>query len=236
MCGRYLLNADPDLLAQIFGVQEISQTPRDRPRYNVAPSQPVPIVREAGSGEARGREFATARWGLVPAWAKDPAIGNKLINARAETAAEKPAFRAAFAARRAIIPASGFYEWRRHGAGGRQPYLIHRRDGAPMGLAGLWETWRDRADGTRLLSCTILTCPANGLLADLHDRMPVILDPAGFDRWLDPSDPDPVGLFRPLADHLLELRPVSPRVNSPRNDDPAILQPQPQPQPQAELF
>ena len=129
------------------------------------------------------------RWGLIPAWAKEPSIGNKMINARAESVAEKPAFRAAFRSRRCIVPASGFYEWQRQGRGPKQPYLIRRKDGEPIGFAGLWEGWRDPASGEAVESCTIITCAPNELVAELHDRMPVILDPADYDRWLDPGAP-----------------------------------------------
>src|SRR5206468_583119 len=137
----------------------------------------------------------TMRWGLIPGWAKDPGIGYKMIDARAEGIAEKPAFRAAFKVRHCIVPADGFYEWRRRGDGPKQPYLIRRRDGAPMGFAGLWETWIDRATGEEITTCTIITCAPNELMADLHDRMPVILDPKDYDTWLDPTHPAGVELL-----------------------------------------
>jgi putative SOS response-associated peptidase YedK len=149
MCGRYLLHADPKLIERAFGA-EFSQIPRELvPRWNIAPTQRVPIVRNrpgrelkiVRQSEGRGRELATVRWGLIPAWTKDPAISNRMINARAEGVADKPAFRSAFRARRCIVPASGFYEWQRQGRGPKQPYLIRRRDGEPIGFAGLWESW-----------------------------------------------------------------------------------------------
>jgi putative SOS response-associated peptidase YedK len=239
LCGRYLLRADPALLERAFGF-EFSQTARDlaadlRPRFNIAPTQLVPIVRNhpgrdltiirqsAGDG---GRELVAARWGLIPAWAKDPAIGNRMINARAESVAEKPAFRAAFRARRCVVPASGFYEWRRRGKGPKQPYLIRRPGGAPLGFAGLWEAWTDRETGEEVTTCTILTCPANMLMAELHDRMPVILDPADYDAWLDPGRSGGPELLRPCPEEWLEAVPVSTRVNSPANDDETIIQPE----------
>src|SRR5262249_54941608 len=161
-------------LAAAFGLPEFSETPSElRPRFNIAPSQPVPIVRNQPgrdltiirrAGEGTGRELVTVRWGLIPWWAKDPGIGYKMINARAEGITEKPALRDAFKARRCIIPADGFYEWRRRGGGPKQPYLIRRRDGQPMGFAGLWETWVDRATGEEITTCTIITCAPNELV------------------------------------------------------------------------
>ena len=164
MCGRYLLHADPKLIERAFGA-EFSQLPRELvPRWNIAPTQRVPIVRNrpgrelkiVRQGEGRGRELATVRWGLIPAWAKDPAIGNRMINARAEGITDKPAFRSAFRARRCIVPASGFYEWQRQGRGPKQPYLIRRRDGLPIGFAGLWESWEDQATSEVVETCTII--------------------------------------------------------------------------------
>jgi putative SOS response-associated peptidase YedK len=242
MCGRYLLRLNPDLFAEEFGL-EFSQLPRDLagglfgPRYNVAPTQPVPNVRHRATtgrtltivrrtdGTAE-RELATARWGLIPAWARDPAIGSRMINARAETAAEKPAFRAAFRSRRCVVPASGFYEWERQGRGPKQPCLIQRRDGRPMGFAGLWEEWRDGETGEVVTTCAIVTCPPNELMAELHDRTPVVLDPKDYEAWLDPSDRRGAGLLRPCPAEWLEAVPVSTRVNDPRNDDESVIQPE----------
>jgi putative SOS response-associated peptidase YedK len=243
MCGRYMFRSAPEEVRRAFGVNledEFSQTGRELggerlfgPRYNIAPLQDVPIVRRRRAGRdltivregEGGRELVAARWGLVPGWAKDPSIGDRMINARAETLAEKPAFRAAFRARRCIVPASGFYEWQRRAKGPKQPFLIRRRDGAPVGLAGLWEAWTDPATGEELVTCTIVTCAPNALVAELHDRMPVILDSADYDRWLDPSDLRGAELLRPCPEEWLEAAPVSTRVNSPRNDDESILQP-----------
>jgi putative SOS response-associated peptidase YedK len=145
-----------------------------------------------------------------------------MINARAETVAEKPAFRA----RRCVVPASGFYEWRRRGKGPKQPYLIRRRDGQPMGFAGLWETWTDPATGEIVTTCTIVTCAPNELMAELHDRMPVVLDPADYGAWLDPADPRGADLLRPCPAEWLEAVPVSTRVNSPANDYESVIQPE----------
>lgn len=240
MCGRYLLKADPRLLERAFGV-EFSETPRDLvPRFNIAPTQAVPIVRGRPvrgraerdltilrrSDEGAGRKLVIARWGLIPGWAQDPSIGNRMINARAETLGDKPAFRAAFRARRCVVPASGFYEWQRKGRGPKQPYLIRRREGRPIGFAGLWETWQDPATGEVVTSCTIITCAPNALMSELHDRMPVILDAADYDAWLDPGSPRSGELLRPCPDAWLEAVPVSTRVNSPANDDETILQPE----------
>ena len=235
MCGRYLLRADTRLLERAFGITEFSETPRDLARFNIAPSQSVAIVRnrpgreltiirrDDGSAE---RELASVRWGLIPAWAKDPAIGNRMVNARAEGVSDKPSFRAAFRSRRCIVPASGFYEWQRQGRGPKQPHLIRRKDGEPLGLAGLWERWHDRASSEAVETCTIITCAPNELMAELHDRMPVILDPADYDRWLDPEALGAEELLRPCPAEWLEAVPVSTRVNSPANDDESILQPE----------
>jgi putative SOS response-associated peptidase YedK len=234
MCGRYLLHADPKLIERAFGA-EFSQLPRELvPRFNIAPTQRVPIVRNRAGRElkivrqAEGaeRELVTVRWGLIPTWAKDPAIGNRMINARAEGVPAKPAFRSAFRARRCIVPASGFFEWRQVGRGPKQPYLIRRKDGQPLGFAGLWERWTDPATGEAVETCTIITCVPNELMAELHNRMPVILDPADYGRWLDPSLPGGEELLRPCPTEWLEAMPVSTRVNSPRNDDESIIQPE----------
>ena len=180
MCGRFLLHTPVDTLQRAFGFAE---RPNLRPRYNIAPTQTVPIVRQKDGG---GRELALVRWGLIPSWAKEAGIGGRLINARAETVAEKPAFRGAFRKRRALVPADGFYEWRkREGDRPKQPLLVRRRDGQPFAFAGLWEHWRGPEGEVE--TCTILTTEANAALAPIHDRMPVILDPACYDRWLDPG-------------------------------------------------
>lgn len=234
MCGRYLLHADPELIQRAFGA-EFSELPRQLvPRWNIAPTQRVPIVRNrlgrelsiVRKGQSGERELVAVRWGLIPGWAKEPSIGNRMINARAEGVANKPAFRSAFRTRRCIVPASGFYEWTKTARGAKQPYLIRRKNGQLLGLAGLWESWVDRATGEVVETCTIITCPANSLMAELHDRMPVILDPAHYTRWLDPGVPEAEELLRPCPEDWLEAVPVSTRVNSPRNDDESIIQPE----------
>jgi putative SOS response-associated peptidase YedK len=178
-------------------------------------------VRQKDGG---GRELALVRWGLIPAWAKEASIGGRLINARSETVAEKPAFRSAFRKRRCLVPADGFYEWRkREGGGPKQPMLVRRRDGAPFAFAGLWEHWRGPEGEVQ--TCTILTTEANAVLAPIHDRMPVILDPAAYDRWLDPARPGAEELLRPCSDGWLEAFPVSTRVNNVRNDVAELIAP-----------
>jgi putative SOS response-associated peptidase YedK len=218
MCGRYLLTSPVDLLRQLFRFLE---RPNLGPRYNIAPTQEVPIVRLSREGDRR--ELIQVRWGLVPYWADDTKIGNRMINARAETIERTPAFREAYQRRRCLVPADGFYEWRKDGKQ-KQPLLIRRRDQAPFAFAGLWERWR-QPDGQVLRSCTIATCPPNALLADIHNRMPVILAAEDHDRWLDPAAGDGKALLRPCPADWLEALEVSPRVNSPANDDPECLAP-----------
>ena len=198
------------------------------PRYNVAPGQQIAAVRR----EPDGRRLGMLRWGLIPGWAADPAIGHRLINARAETASSKPSFRGAFRSRRCLIPASGFYEWQRAGAV-RRPYLIGRGDGRLLAFAGLWERWTVRRGATLggslaahepgdvIETCTILTTSANETVAPVHHRMPVILPPEAFEPWLG-GEHLPLG---PCAAELLAARPVSTLVNNPRADDPRCLEP-----------
>jgi putative SOS response-associated peptidase YedK len=221
MCGRYVLSTPGDVLAELF---QLPAPVELAARYNIAPTQAVPIVRASVED---GRELAFAQWGLVPHWAKERAIGNRLINARGETLAEKPSFRDAFKRRRCLIPADGFYEWRKVD-GGKQPYLLRLRGGALFAFAGLWSTWRDRERGETLESCAIVTTSPNALAATIHDRMPVILPPERHARWLDPAATDPVALASllvPYPDGEMEAYPVSTRVNSPRNDDPSLIEP-----------
>jgi putative SOS response-associated peptidase YedK len=217
MCGRYLLTSPVEALRQLLLFEE---RPNLMPRYNVAPTQDVPIVRLRQDG---GRELTMVRWGLVPHWAKDLAIGNRMINARAETVERLPAFRDAYRERRCLVPADGFFEWRKEGRL-RQPLLIRRKDRAPFAFAGLWSRWR-QPDGAILRSMTIVTCPANELVAPVHDRMPVILDPDDFGAWLDPRTVDGRTLLRPCPAAWLDVTPVNRRVNSPINDDPACITP-----------
>ncbi|BCR05904.1 DUF159 family protein [Desulfuromonas versatilis] len=221
MCGRFSLSLDFADLLEYF--QIAGSPPPFSPRYNVAPSQQVPAIRT----EQGARRLVMLRWGLVPFWAEDPRIGYRMINARAETAHRLPAFRAAFRKRRCIIPAGGFFEWRRQGRQ-KLPFHIFRRDGRPLALAGLWESWRDEQQGREIESCTILTTAANRLLAELHERMPVILEPADLARWLDPeqSSPAPLAtLLRPAREGVLDMYPVSDYVNKPQNEGARCIAP-----------
>jgi len=217
MCGRYELHTHPAAIALAFGLLE---RPDARPRYNIAPTQQVPVVRQRADGT---REWVEMRWGLVPRWAKDPSIGVKMINARAETIAEKPSFRTAFRHHRCLIPADGFYEWKVT-AGGKQPVHVGRKDGAPFGFAGLFERWL-AADGAVLDTCTILTTTANDLLRPIHQRMPVIVGPENYARWLDAANLDVADLFAPFPSSAMAWHPVSTRVNAVRNDDAALIAP-----------
>lgn len=190
------------------------------PRYNIAPTQQI-----LGVSEEAGRVARLFRWGLIPFWAKDASIGNKLINARSETIAEKPSFRHALAKRRCLIPADGFYEWKK-GPGGKTPMHIRFRDGRLFAFAGLWESWTPPG-GPAVSTCTILTTEPNKLVAPIHNRMPVILDPGDEAAWLDPETP-PVarlGLLKSLAPEEMEAVPVSIRVNSPAVDDESLVEP-----------
>lgn len=198
-----------------------------RPRYNIAPTQDAPVVVSDG----HRRFLAPFRWGLVPHWADDPAMGNRLINARAESVGSRSAFRDAWqAGRRCLVLADGFYEWRRpeDGGGPKQPYWIRRADRRPFGFAGLWERWGPRRDPLR--SFTILTTDANELVRPVHDRMPVILDERGWERWIDPmATPEDVrDLLRPYASEALEAVPVSTLVNDSRNEEPGCIAPLPE--------
>lgn len=218
MCARFTLRSDSYGLASLFGLDE---APDLEPRYNIAPTQDVAAVIETPEHVRRIEMF---RWGLVPSWAKDETIGPRLINARAETAAEKPSFRAALKRRRCLIAADGFFEWREEG-GHKQPYLFERKDGKPFGMAGLWEVWHHPDDGD-VRSCTILTTDANGAVRPYHDRMPVILDPKDFDLWLDPEfDRTDVlsALLKPTSDDLLQAHPVDRRMGNPRFDGPEAV-------------
>jgi putative SOS response-associated peptidase YedK len=220
MCGRYNLTAPPDVLAQAFCVP-VPPSLLPRPRYNIAPTQDVLVVRQATDCEA-----VLARWGLVPPWADDLSIGDRLINARDETVTEKPVFRASFRRRRCLIPATGFYEWVKHGKD-KKPYHIRLKGGEPFALAGLWERWQEPG-GEPIDSCTIITTQANELMRPLHDRMPVILDPDSYDDWLDPRSRDIDALralLVPYPDEGLIATPVSSYVNNARNEGPKCLAP-----------
>ena len=219
MCGRYTLRSPAANVARAF---QVDATPSLFPRYNISPTQSVPIVRQAAA-----REMVLARWGLVPSWASDLSIGYKLINARSETADSKPSFRSAFRQRRCLVVADGFYEWKKNGAKHKQPFHIHLNDGSVFGFAGLWEHWQS-AEGEVVESCTILTTEANALMKDLHDPMPVILGPADYDRWLDLSAKDVAALqalLVPFPDEGMISTAVSSYVSNARNEGPKCLDP-----------
>ena len=212
MCGRFALGYQVEDVAEYFGVAAPLYF---EARCNIAPSQKIPAII---LNDKRQRELRMFRWGLIPSWAKSPSIGSRLINARAETVAEKPAFRSAFKHRRCLIPVSGFYEWMREG-NRKHPYLIQMRDSGIFAFAGLWERWEH--EGEVIESCTILTTTANDLVQRIHERMPVILEPENYTAWLDTGDSPAEALqtlLRPFPSDRMEMRPVSDAVNNPRND------------------
>lgn len=217
MCGRYSLVNPANLSSRFYAKQGALDF---KPRYNVAPTQSMPVVVR----EEDQNRLELMQWGLIPSWSKEPAGG--FINAKAETVAEKPSFKSAFLRRRCVVPASSFYEWQAEGTS-KQPYLIHVKDEPLFGFAGLWDAWR-APDGTELHSYTIITCPANRLLAPIHDRMPVILNRADEDIWLDPSLTDAEflsGLLKAFPDSQIDAYRVSTAVNTPRNDSPEMTAP-----------
>jgi putative SOS response-associated peptidase YedK len=221
VCGRFTLKSSPQEVQREFG---LDAPPELAPRFNIAPSQPVATIQADAAGR---RLLVPRRWGLVPAWAGDQRIGARLINARAETLAVKPAFRDAFRLRRCLVPADGFYEWAGAAGGERQPYWIARPDEGCFGIAGLWERWR-AADGSWLESCALVTTEANARLRPLHDRMPAILAREDYARWLDPAERDPrrlEPLLRPAPAAALGLRAVSRVVNRPAHDAPDCIAP-----------
>jgi len=216
VCGRYRLSRRKQILEKQFAA--VSDDVDWGPRYNIAPTQSVPVIKR--SPRSAGRELSLIRWGLVPSWAKDPSKGAAMINARSETAAIKPAFSDALRFRRCLIPADGFYEWQKVGRA-KQPYCFEVKRGELFSFAGLWETWND-PNGKALETCSILTTTANALTAPVHDRMPVILDPQGYDLWLDPGTTDTAAIskfLKPFDAQLMSCFPVSSRVNQPANDD-----------------
>ncbi|MHB1424413.1 MAG: SOS response-associated peptidase [Gemmataceae bacterium] len=219
MCGRFALFASGDEVAKRF---QLAEAPLLDARYNIAPTQTVAVVRATASGRA----LAFLRWGLIPSWTSDPKIAYKLINARAETVADKPAFRSAFKQRRCLVPASAFYEWQQGKGRSKQPYCIRPRDGGLFALAGLWECWHDPG-GEAVETCTVLTAEANELMRSLHERMPVILDPAADALWLDPGASAAAlhGLFVPYPSERMEAFAVSPWVSNPKHEGPRCLEP-----------
>jgi putative SOS response-associated peptidase YedK len=220
MCGRYTLQASPEEIAAQFAVED---TPLFKPRYNIAPTQIVPVVRLRP--ESTKRELVQLRWGLIPSWAKDLRIGNQMINAKAETVATKPSFRSAFRKRRCLIPASGFYEWQQQGRQ-KQPMYIRLRDRRPFAFAGLWERWEPQ-DGEPVESYTIITTEPNEFMRPIHNRMPVILASQDYDRWLNPTAMTDglQALLKPFTVDDLEAYVVRKLVNSPRNDIPQCIEP-----------
>jgi putative SOS response-associated peptidase YedK len=220
MCGRYAFFSPAEAVRRVF---ELDESPSLEPRYNVAPTQDVATVR---AGEEGRRSFAMLHWGLVPKWAKERAIGNRMINARGETLDEKPAFRDAFRKRRCLVLADGWYEWQA-AAGGKQPWFVRRRDAQPLAFAGLWERWKDPADGSTLESCTIVTTGASESIRKIHERMPVVLDAADWDRWLDTAFSDTgklAELLVPFDPKALEAWPVGREVNTPKNEGPGLIE------------
>jgi putative SOS response-associated peptidase YedK len=219
MCGRFTLHTPPDVLREHFGLDESPQ--HVEASYNITPSQEIVAVRETDGR----REVVPLRWGLIPSWSKDIRTGNRMINARAETVAVKPAYRAAFRRRRCLIPADGFYEWRQ-AEGGKQPYHIRMRNGGVFAFAGVWERWVGYDE--RIESCSILVTEANDTIRPVHDRMPVIVSPEDYGQWLDPSLADAerlTGLLRPYPASAMVAYPVTRRVNNPANNDPGCIEP-----------
>jgi putative SOS response-associated peptidase YedK len=238
MCGRYSITSPTEAIQRVFEVPERPNLPA---RYNVAPTQEVPIVRlqagdadaGAGGGDAEGgapgRHLVFARWGLIPFWADDPSIGSRMINARAESAPDKPAFRAAFKRRRCLVVADGFYEWQKPAeqGGRKQPWRITLADGSPFGFAGLWERWTSPEDQSVIESCTILTTDANAKLQPIHPRMPVIVPAERHATWLDPDarGDDLKALLQPYPAEAMTAYRISTAVNKVANDTPEVIQP-----------
>ncbi len=229
MCGRFVSATSPEDLARFFGAAppEVELPPR----YNIAPSSDIYACTE---NREKVRSLQVFRWGLVPFWAKDPSVGQRMINARAETLAQRNAYRSAFSKRRCLVPADGFYEWRKPARGSglrrKQPYFIHRPDGEPMAMAGLWEAWRgpDRDSEEALYTVTLITTDANEDLAEIHDRTPAVIGPGDFEEWLDPENHDTGALSEllgPVPVGELEAYPVTPRVGNVRNDGPELIEP-----------
>ena len=236
MCGRYRLSRRKQIIEVHFDA--ISGQEDWIPRYNIAPTQPVPVIRQHPKEPVR--EFSLMRWGLIrliPHWAKDPSVATSTINARSETAATKPAFRDALKSRRCLIPADGFYEWARTGKG-KQPYCFEVNERQLFAFAGIWDRWRDPS-GNLVETCSILTTAPNAVTSAVHDRMPAILDPDSYDLWLDPAMQNVAGiseLLKPFDAQLMRCYPVSTRVNHVANDDEECSRPVESPQSQDRLF
>jgi putative SOS response-associated peptidase YedK len=223
MCGRFAFYSPHEAVVRLFGLPD--DTPEIEPAYNIAPTTYIPAVRE---DVAATRRLAMLYWGLVPSWAKEKSIGARMINARAETLKEKPAFRNAYRRRRALVVADGYYEWQKLGAREKQPYFIRPRSGSPFAFGALWETWRDPATGQPLESCSLITTAAAREVAHIHDRMPVIIPPAAYAEWLDPGNHDCDRLDRLLAPGAageLVAHPVSRMVSNARNQGAQLIEP-----------
>jgi len=233
MCGRYRLSRRKQVVEEYF--EAASGEEEWAPRYNIAPTQSVPVIR--GNPPKPVRELSLIRWGLIPSWGKDSSAAAGMINARSETAATKPAFRDALKSRRCLVPADGFYEWQRAGKS-KQPYCFEVDDGQLFALAGIWDCWKD-ASGNAVETCSILTTTPNALTATVHDRMPVILDPDGYDLWLDPGMKDvsvASELLKPYNARLMRCYPISARINHVANDDEECSAPAELAQIQNQLF
>ncbi|MBM3600694.1 MAG: SOS response-associated peptidase [Alphaproteobacteria bacterium] len=228
MCGRYNLTLPVEALIELF---EFSERPNLMPRYNIAPTQEIPVVRPKPEG---GRQLTLMRWGLVPSWSKEVAKSAPMINARSETVATKPSFRTAFRDRRCLVPATGYYEWRTDPSG-KQPFHITSAAGGVLAFAGIWETWRNPAEpeAPLLLSCALMTTTPTAELSAIHDRMPVILPRFQWDVWLDPATApeDLTALLKPYTAEKLSAYPISSRVNAVRNEDADIIKPLADPAP-----
>ncbi len=236
MCGRYASTKQPAELADEFeAIDETAATAGGAPGadYNVAPTKPVIAVVQRHPRDAEGapdpdttvRSLRVMRWGLIPFWAKDPSVGSRMINARAESAPSKPAYRNALVRRRCLLPADGWYEWRTE-AGRKQPFYLTRGDGGSLAFAGLWEVWRPEPGADPVISTAVVTTDAVGPLTEIHDRMPLVLPREAWSKWLDPDDEDVAALLVPPSPELvaqLELRPVSSRVNDVRNEGPDLI-------------
>ncbi|HTI86744.1 MAG TPA: SOS response-associated peptidase [Alphaproteobacteria bacterium] len=227
MCGRFVLRTPPAEVARHFRTR--GAVPNKPPSWNIAPTHDVLAVAFANEtrDEPRQRALTTLRWGLIPSWAKDSKLAATMINAKAETCTDKPAFRDAFTSRRCIVPADAFYEWKREGKA-KQPYAFVMRDRSVFGFAGLWERWRDSKSGETLRTCTIITTTPNPLTAEVHDRMPVILPPDAYGRWLgeEPADAGELqALLAPFPAEAMESFPVSERVGNVKNDDESLIEP-----------
>ena len=224
MCGR-VTQTDRHLPGFVtVDMDELGEGQTPRPRYNGAPSQDFWIIRRHPETGADHRDRLI--WGLIPHWTKDGSGGRKPINARSETVATLPSFRAAYAKRRCLLPVDNFFEWQKvKGAGFKQPYAVGMKDGAPFALAAIWESWRQPETDAIIRTFCVITCPANTLVVAIHDRMPVIIPPTAYDRWLSPVEADPRDLLSPFPPEPMTMWPISTRVNSPANDDPSILEP-----------